>query len=83
MRVSGTRFVVSGYVAHDLSATYLAVAHDIEKSDNVWAATEILENLDFSLYLLLLDGLEDLDDAFLVVDDVDALEHLRVLSPAW
>jgi hypothetical protein len=33
-----------------------------------------------SLDLLLLDRLEDLDNAFLVVDDIDALENLRVLS---
>lgn len=41
-----------------------------------------MENLDLSLDLLLLDGLEHLDDTFLVVDDVDALKYLGILSPA-
>jgi hypothetical protein len=33
-----------------------------------------LQDLDLSLYLLLLDRLENLDDTFLVVNDVDAFE---------
>lgn len=31
-------------------------------------------------HLFLLDGLEDFDDAALVVEHVDALKHLRVLA---
>ena len=32
------------------------------------------------VHLLLLDRLEDLDDALLVADDVDALEDLAILA---
>jgi len=60
--------------------TNLVVAHYIQQRDDVGAAGQILQDLDFALYLLLLDGLQDFDDAFLVVDDVDAFENLRVLS---
>jgi hypothetical protein len=62
--------------------THLAIAHNIEQTNNVGASTQVLENLDLTLDLLLLDRLENLDDAFLVVDDVDALKDFRVLSAA-
>lgn len=62
--------------------TDLAVAHNIEQTNNVGTSAQVLQNLDLTLDLLLLDRLEDLDDAFLVVDDVDALEDFRVLSAA-
>lgn len=61
----------------------LRVPNDVEQSHNVGPAGQVLQDLDLALYLLLLDGLENLDDAFLVVDDIDALEDLRVLSAAW
>lgn len=61
----------------------LRVADDVEEGDDVGAAGEVLQDLDLALDLLLLDGLEDLDDAFLVVDDVDAFEHFGVFSSAW
>jgi len=60
----------------------LRVPHDVEQSHNVGPAGQVLQDLDLALYLLLLDGLENLDDAFLVVDDIDAFEDLRVLSAA-
>ena len=60
-------------------ATNLRVPHDIEERNNVGAAGEVLEDLDFSLDLLFLHWLQNLDDAFLVVDDVDSLKNLRVL----
>lgn len=59
---------------------YLAVAHNVKQRNNVWASAQVLEDLDLALYLLLLDGLEDFDDAFLVIDDVYALEDFRILS---
>lgn len=62
---------------------YLGVPDDVEKCDNVGSAGKILEDLDLTLDLLLLDRLEDLDDAFLVVDDVDAFEYLGVLPAAY
>ena len=57
---------------------HLAVSHNVKKTNDVGASTQVLEDLDFTLDLLLLDRLEDLDDAFLVVDDVDALKNFRV-----
>jgi hypothetical protein len=41
---------------------------------------EILQNFDFTTNLLLLDGFEDFDDAFGVVQHIVALEHLAVLA---
>jgi L-lactate utilization protein LutC len=59
----------------------LVVANNIQQCHNIGPTSEILQNLDLTLDLLLLDRLENLDNAFLVVDDVDAFENLRVLSP--
>lgn len=59
---------------------YLTVPDDIEQCDNVWSSRQVLEDLDLSLDLLLLDWLENLDDTLLIVGDVDALEHLGVFS---
>lgn len=58
----------------------MAVSHNVKQTDNVGSTTQVLENLDLSLDLLLLNRLENLDDAFLVVDDVDALEDFGVFS---
>ena len=55
-------------------ATNLRISHDIQKRHNVGATGKVLEDLDLTLYLLLLHRLEDLDDALLVVGDVDTLE---------
>jgi hypothetical protein len=63
-------------------STNLRIPHNIEKGHDVGATGKILQNLDLSLNLLLLDGLQNLDDAFLVVDNVDALKNLRVFSSA-
>ena len=62
---------------------YLSVADEIEKSNDIRASSEVLQNLDLSLNLLLLNGLEHLDYAFLIVDNVDSLKDFRVLSAAW
>ena len=62
---------------------YLGISNNIEESNDVGPPCEVLKNLDLSLNLLLLDRLQDLDDAFLVVNDIDALKDFRVLSPTW
>ncbi len=46
------------------------------------ASPEVLQYLDLTIDLLLLDRLERLDDALLVVGDVDRLENLAILPPA-
>lgn len=64
------------------SKTHLRIANNVEQRDDVRTASKVLQDFDFTLNFLLLDRLQDLDDAFLVVDDIDALEHLGVLAPA-
>ncbi len=61
---------------------YLRVSDYVEQGNDVGTTCKVLEDLDLALDLLLLDRLEDLDNALLVVDYVDALEDLRVLSTA-
>ena len=61
---------------------YLAVSDNVEQCDDVWSPREVLEDLDLSLDLLLLDRLKNLDNALLIVGDIDALKDLRVLSTA-
>jgi hypothetical protein len=52
------------------------VADDVKECDNVGPSGEILKDFDLPLDFLLLDRLEDLDDALLLIDDVDALKNL-------
>jgi hypothetical protein len=54
----------------------LVIPNNVQQSHNIGTASEILENLDLSLNLLLLHGLEHLDNAFLIIDNVDAFENL-------
>lgn len=61
---------------------YLRVSHKVVQADNIWSACEVLQDLDFTLNLLLLDGLQDLDAAFLVVDNIDALKDLGIFASA-
>lgn len=61
----------------------LAIANDIKQGYHVGTTRQVLKNLDLTLNLLLLDRLEDLDDTLLVVDDIDALEHFGIFSPAY
>jgi hypothetical protein len=58
----------------------LLIANDIKQLNDVRTTIEVLENFDFSANLLLLDWFEDFDDAFLLIDDIDALEDFAVLS---
>ena len=60
--------------------TDLVVPHDIKQSYNVGSTRKVLQDLDLSFYLLLLHRLENLDDAFLIIDDIYALEYFGVLS---
>lgn len=61
----------------------LCISNDIQEGDDVGPTGEVLQDLDLALDLLFLNGLQDFDDAFLVVDDVDALEDLGVFAAAW
>jgi hypothetical protein len=59
---------------------YLGVANDIKEGDDVGAAGQVLENLDFTLDFLLFDGFENLDAAFFTLDEVNALKHLGIFT---
>jgi hypothetical protein len=61
----------------------LIIPNDIEKSDDIRSTRQILENLDFTLYLLLLDRLQDLNHTFLIVDHIDTLKDFGILSSAY
>jgi hypothetical protein len=61
----------------------LAVPNNIQQRNNIWASRKVLQDLNFPLYLLLLDRLEDFNDAFLVIDDIYAFKDLRVLSTTY
>jgi hypothetical protein len=61
----------------------LAIPHNVEESNNIGASRKVLEDLDFTLDLLLLNRLEDFNDAFLVVNHVDAFEDFRVFSTTY
>lgn len=60
----------------------LRIAHDIEKLDNIRSSTEILEDFDLSLDLLLLDWLQYFDYTFLTIFHVHSFKHFAVLSPS-
>lgn len=58
----------------------LRVSDHVQQRNNVGTSGEILENLDLSLDLLLLNRLENLDNTFLVVHDVDAFENFGIFA---
>lgn len=62
--------------------TYLRISDYIQKANDIRATGEILKDLDLTFDLLLLYGLENLDHAFIAVDDVDTLKDFRVLATA-
>ena len=55
---------------------HLVVPDHIQQPDHIRSSRQILQNLDLPLYLLLLDGFQDLDDTFLVGGDVDGFKDL-------
>ena len=73
---------MSGHNRPVVGGTHLAVADHIEQGNDIRPTRQVLQNLDLALDLLLLNGLEDFDHAFLVVDDVKALEDFRVFAAA-
>jgi len=60
------------------NATYLRVSDNIQQPDDVRPTRQVLQNLDLSLDLLLLDRLEHFDDALLVRRQMNRLEHLDI-----
>mmetsp|Transcript_63014 Transcript_63014/g.176255 ORF Transcript_63014/g.176255 Transcript_63014/m.176255 type:complete len:203 (-) Transcript_63014:2-610(-) len=58
------------------------ISNSVKQLDDVRAAAKILQDQDLSLDLLLLDGLQNLDDALGLERHVRALEDLAVLPTA-
>jgi hypothetical protein len=81
-RVQGPKIGVVDVFENQTRRLALAVTDHIQQSYHIGTTRQILEDFDLTLDLLLLDRFEDLDDTLLVVDDIDALEHFGVLSPA-
>ena len=54
----------------------LAVSDHVQQRNHIWSARQILQDLDLALYLLFLDWLQDFDDTFLIVDNVDPFKDL-------
>ncbi len=52
----------------------LIISDNIKQGDDVRPARQVLQDLDLSLDLLLFHRFEHLDDALLVVDDINALK---------
>jgi hypothetical protein len=65
---------VLGYQTGDLGCW---VPDDVQKRNDIWSSCEVLEDLNLSLDFLLFDRLEDLDDTFLLANNVYALKDLK------
>ncbi len=52
------------------------IADNIKERDDIWPPCQVLEDLDLTFDFLLLHRLENLDNALLFIDDVNALENL-------
>ena len=53
------------------------IADDVQEGDDVRTAGKILEDLDLSFDLLLMDGLENLDGTLFFSDGVHPFEYLK------
>lgn len=80
--VQGAEVCVVDVLEDERGRLALRIPDHIEQGDDVGPAGQVLQDLDLALDLLLLDRLEHLDDALLVVDHIDAFKHLRVLAAA-
>jgi len=58
----------------------LRIADNVEEGNDIGTSGQVLENLDLTLDLLFLDGLQDLNAALFVVDSVETFKDLRVLA---
>jgi hypothetical protein len=70
---------LSAWQAHTTTTAH--IPHNVQQLNDVRSTANILQNLDLPLNLLLLDGLEDLDDAVLTRHNIHAMKHLRIFTP--
>ena len=52
------------------------IADHVQQGYDIWTSSQVLENFDFSLDLLLLNRFEDFNDTLFVVDDVNSFKNL-------
>ena len=82
-RVKGSKIGVVYVFEDEAGSLALAVSDDIQQCNNIGASGQILQDLDLSFYLLLLDRLQDFNDALLIVGDIDALEDFGIFSTSY
>lgn len=58
----------------------MLISDNIEQLNNVWTSTEILKYFDLPFDLLFLDRLKDLNDAFLIIVNIDAFKDLTIFT---
>ncbi len=58
----------------DSEKTDLTVSYDVKEANNIRTSGEVLQNLNLSLYLLFLHRFQNLDDAFLIIRNIDSLK---------
>lgn len=58
----------------------MLISDNIKQLHNVWTSTEILKYFDLPFDLLFLDRLKDLNDAFLIIVNIDAFKDLTIFT---
>lgn len=82
-RIESAEVGIVDIFKYETGSFALIIPNNIKEGDDIRSTRQILKNFDFTLYLLLFHRLQNLDNAFLVVDDVDTLENFRVLSSTY
>ena len=62
---------------------YLTIPNHIQQRNNIGTSRQVLQDLDLTLDLLLLDRLQNLDNALLIVDNIDTFEDFRVFPSPY
>jgi len=52
------------------------IADHVQQGHDIWTSGQVLENFDFPLDFLLLDGFEGFDNALFAIGDANTLENL-------
>ena len=67
-------------LVYEASSLGYAISENVVEFDDVRASEQCLQDLNFSINFLNLDRFENLDYAFLIVDNVTSLVNFRVLA---
>ena len=74
------RLLVRDILEHKRWSLADGIAQNVNKSDDIWAAVESLEDFNFTVLFLNSDWFQDFDDAFLIVLQVAPFKDLRVFT---